>query len=62
MAELWPYVELDIAAEVVQPSHSLKKQPMIDILTWLQCSTYIRTYISGVLPKYVLSTLKLCLG
>ena len=37
MAELRPYVEAEIAAEMGNPSQSMKKQPVTDILTWLQC-------------------------
>ena len=47
MAELHPYVEAEIAAEVGNPSQGMKKQPVTDILTWLQC---FGIYV-GVLAK-----------
>ena len=47
MAELRPYVESEITAVRGQTSQNVKKQPVTDILTWLQC---FGIYV-GVLAK-----------
>ena len=47
MAELRPYVESEITAIRGQNNQNIKKHPVTDILTWLQC---FGIYV-GVLTK-----------